>query len=144
MHLICAVSNQMGISFNQRRVSRDKAIYTDIANLIGEKNLYMDPYSAPLFADLKDRLSICCPENYLAEAGCDDYVFFEKGDLTQQQVQSLVLYRFNREYPSDFNLPIDFTRFEKLSQTEFEGSSHEVITREIWQRRNPNETETQN
>lgn len=134
MNLICAVSNQMGITFNHRRVSRDKTIYADIAGSLAGKNLYMDIYSEALFVDMKDQINIIASPDYLRHAKQDEYAFFEVGEIDPEKVKMIVLYRFNRDYPSDFNLELDFTTFEMVSRTEFTGSSHDTITKEIWKR----------
>lgn len=132
MNIICAVSNQMGISFNHRRVSRDKMIYFDIAGSLDGQDLYMDTYSEALFADVRDQINVIASPDYLEQVKQDEYAFYEVGEINQEKVQMIVLYRFNRDYPSDFGLELDLSEFEKVSQSEFAGSSHDTITKEIW------------
>lgn len=97
MNLICAVSNQMGITFNHRRVSRDKTIYADIAVSLAGKSVYMDTYSEALFVSLRDQINVITSPDYLEQVKQDEYAFYEVGEINPEKVQMIVLYRFNRD-----------------------------------------------
>ena len=62
-----------------------------------------------------------------------DYCFVENTPLPQNldEVEELILYRWNRLYPSDVYFTLDTSAFTLQETTEFVGSSHEKITKEI-------------
>ena len=67
-----------------------------------------------------------------------DVCFIENIHLAPyiKDVSTLVVYRWNRLYPSDFKFDVDILKsgFSLESVKEFEGSSHEKITKEIYRR----------
>lgn len=131
MKIIACVSKDMGIAFNNRRQSRDAVLCEDVLKLSDGSTLRMHPKSEILFPEAKN---LAVSEDYLAEAEKDDYCFYEGyGDICWDNVDSVILYHWNRAYPSDtfFKLPKGFTLTE---QTKFSGKSHPEITREVWQK----------
>lgn len=129
MKLILTVDDKNGLAFNGRRQSRDRELAADIAALVGEKTLTLRPMSAPLFRDADVVLSE--REDVLS---ADGYVFAEAMDVTGADFDTLVLYRWNREYPSDVKFTADLSGFRLAGTREFAGSSHEKITREIYRK----------
>ncbi|MDO4393642.1 MAG: ribonuclease Z [Bacillota bacterium] len=133
MKLILCVSEEMGTMFNNRRQSRDKVVYKDMTELAGETRLLAGSYSAKLFEEYPQ---VVISEDYLQEAKDGEYCFYEKGDVTGQKVEQVILYCWNRSYPSDVFLGdiIDMNQFEKNDEMELKGNSHDKITRQIFER----------
>ena len=50
------------------------------------------------------------------------------------RLDRLIVYRWNRHYPSDVRFPLELADFTLQSSTEFRGSSHDLITREEYTR----------
>ena len=50
------------------------------------------------------------------------------------KIEQIILYKWNRKYPADFKLDLELRNWELIEVLEFVGSSHERITREIYQR----------
>ena len=95
----------------------------------------MHPYSAPLFAGSE----ICADEAFLERAGEGEVCFVENNSLRgmEKKAETVILYRWNRTYPADFYLdtPPEECGLVLSESREFEGSSHEKITEEIWIRK---------
>ena len=132
MKLIVCVDDCGGVLFNRRRVSSDRLVITDIMAYVGESRLLASEYSVKLFP-ISEKIFLLTD---FSAAASDDYVFLE--DLLPQcgleQVSEVVLYHWNRLYPSDVRFPVDEIRkLGKLkSIVDFKGNSHEKITREVY------------
>lgn len=78
-------------------------------------------------------------ENILQQAGEADACFIEDTDITgfEEQIQKVILYKWNRKYPADryFTLDLEDESWELLQTGELHGSSHEKITKEIYEKR---------
>ena len=73
----------------------------------------------------------------LTAAGEDDFCFLE--DISpaahRGRIGSIVIYRWNRHYPSDLRIEGDLLDgWAAVERMDFEGNSHEKITREIFER----------
>lgn len=130
MKLIACVDNSMGMAFGGRRQSRDGALIGDMLKNFGE-SLAADISSSHLFPQ---ESGVCFADLVSYEAGESEYVFTEKYPpsyfFQRRDIAEIVLYRWNRDYPSDmfFDIPLDAW---KLADTfEFQGTSHDKITRE--------------
>ena len=134
MDLIIAVciDGRNGILFNQRRQSQDLAQREDLLAYCGSRKLWVSPYSAGLFPP--DRVLV--DEDFLTRAEEGDLCFVEDRPLqpVEDQIEAVVLYHWNRAYPADVHLDLDPTGYGLEETTEFPGSSHEKITREIYRR----------
>lgn len=129
------VDERMGIAFNGRRQSRDKALIEDLCHST-KKEIYISPYSVTLFKDYSDRITVVddpiinCPDN--------GFCFVELTDIAAHigNIDYLIIYNWNRHYPSDIKLNIDVNAaFLLLSeQHDFVGNSHEKITKSIYKR----------
>lgn len=127
MNVIVCTDERGGLRFNHRRQSQDRVLVADIVRRLDGKTLYMSPYSAPLFKDYPQAIA---REDYLTAASKDDWCFVELENVPQDALR-LVRYNWNRHYPNDATLSIDLSQgWEKISEEEFVGSSHERITRE--------------
>lgn len=136
MKVIVCVDDNNGMMFNNRRQSRDRILIEDVVKNVVGGNLLMAPYSEPLFKD--SNMDICLSESLLDEANPEDYCFIENISLLpySDRIDELIIYRWNRTYPADMHLDIDpaVLSMKLVSTTEFAGSSHEKITKELYKR----------
>ena len=132
MTLIVCLDDQLGMMFNRRRQSRDRLLIAELLESAGERRLVISPYSAPLFPAEAPHLSVA--EDPCAAAGEDDLAFVEDTDPLSrwERVTELWIYRWNRIYPADRRFPGDLSGFRLTETTEFVGSSHDKITKEVW------------
>ena len=130
MKLIICLDDKNGMLFNGRRQSRDSAVVEDVLKSTGNQKLNILPFSQALFSVHTDRVSV------VSEIGDDGTYFIENADVLPfvNTVQEIVVYRWNRVYPSDFTCCIDFSQFQIKEQYDFAGSSHEKITKIIYSR----------
>ena len=132
MIIATAVDDNMGMTFNRRRQSRDSVLCADL--ITEAKNydaLYMNEYSAKLF-DTDAEITVM--ENFLDVAGKSDLCFVENLSLSAHVdlIDGIILYKWNRRYPAQTYFDIDLTKYKLISTAEFVGSSHEKITKEIY------------
>ena len=126
MNVCVCVDDNLGLTFNKRRQSRDRKQIEDMISFCG-KTLYIDSYSAPLF-DGTD-CNVYITDDF--ESVKDGWCFIENKPITGS-IKALVLYKWNRKYPCDTKLCVDFSKLRLEQTVEFEGSSHDKITREVW------------
>lgn len=128
MKLILCLDDNNGMFFNHRRQSRDSKVVEDIVSSLDGNRLFINEYSKSLFES--SVYTVLSPKD---EVCADDFYFCEDKPVADimPDVQTVIVYRWNRVYPSDLNLDIDLTKFELLSTCEFEGSSHH-ITKEVY------------
>ena len=163
MILLVCVDDRLGMAFNHRRQSMDRALRDRIRTVCAGKHLFLSPYSMKQFE--KDQsntdhttmenfghgetdsvqtgsetLPVCfhADEAYLSQAGPGDFCFVETDDVLplEQQAETIILYRWNRHYPSDltFRIPLSEHGWQLESVTEFSGFSHEKITEEVYKK----------
>lgn len=134
MTLIVCVDDRMGMAFGGRRQSRDRALCEDMIALAAGRPLNMHPRSAGLFEGLGGET--VPSETFMETADGDVYCFAEFCSVKElaQRAEELVLYCWNRHYPADlrFDVPMEDWRLTQVS--EFAGTSHEKITREVYVR----------
>ena len=132
MILVCCIEDNFGMAFNRRRVSRDSALCADLAASAGTAPIYMDSRSGALFEGLGANI-ISCPD-FAEKAGEGDYCFLEFSSPArfEAMAEKIILYRWNRRYPSDLKFDIDLSRWICRSRADFPGSSHETITKEVY------------
>ncbi len=136
MTLIACIDIRLGLSFLGKRQSRDRVVYADIVRLLGKKRLFIGEYSRALFEDAKISLaenSIYVTKNPLANLNCEDAVFLE-ACVDNEAVLSadrLILYCWNRHYPSDRRLEKSLIEDNFVLENcfDFAGNSHEKLTR---------------
>ncbi len=135
MNLIVCIDDNGGMLFNKRRVSSDRAVCDRIIDLLGDNTLCLNEYSAKQFDDKTANLKIS--DNFLNEAGDNDYCFVENVDMTDylSSFNRIIIYNWNRRYPSDFKFPKGIAVTDRIcvSCAEFVGNSHEKITEEIYE-----------
>ena len=136
MNIIICLDDQNGMLFNNRRQSRDKKVLEDIRSLIQGNALLIRPYSEKLVQQADVPYTIT--ENLLDEAQTNQYCFIEDIDVAPylQKITSFIIYRWNRLYPADVYMNVDLVKegYQLVETTEFVGSSHDKITKEIWRK----------
>ena len=133
MKLIVCLDERRGMAFNHRRQSRDRVLTEDLVNTVGTSRLFIAPYSASLFEG--QPVNLVVSEDPLKAAGDSDFCFLELScPASDESVSELILYHWNRHYPSDTCFLLDTSAYSKLSSTDFEGYSHEKITKEVWKK----------
>ena len=127
------IDDRMGIAFNKRRQSRDIRVIEDLCQMTDGK-IYVSSYSAPLFEDMRERIEVV--DDPLGECadGCVCFVETSYIGKCKDDIKSLVVYRWNRVYPSDKKLDVELDNGElkKISTFEFTGNSHDLITKDIY------------
>lgn len=137
--IICvAVDDNMGMTFNRRRQSQDRVLREHLLELAKNRILWMNNYSARQFnSPLPD--NIMEDADFWAKAGREDLCFVENTSLAeyQNQIEKIILFKWNRIYPADtyFDIPLG-AGWILSSTSDFEGNSHTKITMEEWNREN--------
>lgn len=136
MNLIVCLDNQNGMSFNQRRQSRDRAVIGEMERIVSSDRLYISAYSENLFADAQ--LKPVVLDAYLKKCETTDWCFVERDDVRPyiHRVNRLCIFRWNRDYPADLKFPMDVisSEFRKTDSWDFTGNSHDIITLEVYER----------
>lgn len=128
MKLIVCLDDNNGMMFNNRRQSRDKILIENVLEICKGEKLYTNEYSSKLF-----------PEKFveifdsMEEIG-NGYCFAENFTVNENDVEEIIVYKWNRVYPADVHFNIDLDNWNLTETVDFEGSSHEKITREIYVR----------
>ena len=98
--------------------------------------VYMTSYSLPLFDGVKINTGVRLLPISEGERG--EVCFVESGEIADNihKISRLVIYRWNRTYPSDVKLGFDPEEmgFKRVSTTELVGYSHEKITKDIYEK----------
>lgn len=131
MKIIVCIDKKNGMLFNFRRQSQDSLLRERIVKLSEDTKLWMNNYSAEQFGFLPE---ISVSENFLQEAGTGEYCFIENSEIPAEDIEEVIIYKWNRMYPADtyFNFDLKSNGFKKQSDFDFPGSSHEKITEEIY------------
>ena len=133
MKVIICLDDNGGMLFNNRRQSRDKEVLKDIINNLEGGKLYISPFSEKLFADYVE--TVIVDEAFLTKASENDSCFVENKSLRDLSgINEIIVYKWNRVYPSDFKCDIDFLTCTLTEIVDFKGFSHEKITKETYKR----------
>ncbi len=129
MNVAICIDDDFGMLFNSRRQSRDRVLIDDFLKSAKGNKVFIRSFSEKLFEDKDVTVNNMC----LEEAGDNDFCFIEDESLIphSSKIKTLIIYKWNRKYPADFvfEMPEGFVLCET---TEFKGSSHEKITKEIY------------
>ncbi len=128
MKLIVCLDDNNGMMFNNRRQSRDRILIENLLELCKGETLYANEYSAKLFTE--NSVVICEDFNSVAKG----YIFAENTLPNEENLNEIIVYKWNRVYPADTYFNISLDGWILTETTEFVGSSHEKITREIYVR----------
>ena len=129
---IIALDDRNGYSLFGKRLSKDRKMLEDMTGLLEVGQcLYVSQYSLGIFSEeLRKCLRCPVPDNF-AE---DGMIFFEAADFSSFSLDRLIVYRWNRHYPSDVKYNPYLHGWKKISSYDFRGYSHEKITREVYER----------
>ncbi len=120
--------------FNHRRQSKDRVLNADVISMAQGSRLCIDPFSLKLFE--ASGVELLCDERFLDLAKEGDYCFVENRALAPyaDKIEELVVYCWNRSYPTDvfFDIDPNALGFKRVFAEELEGYSHEKITKEIF------------
>lgn len=132
MNIILCLDDRNGMLFAGRRQSRDRKVTEDIGRMVKEAGakLWISPFSARLFEESSFQPEI--DEAFMEKAEPEDYCLVENLPLAayEEEITSLIVYRWNRHYPADFRLDLDLNEWQLQSRSDFVGFSHECITKE--------------
>lgn len=132
MNIIICLDDKNGIQFNKRRQSRDSVLCDRILSITKGRALWMSQYSAKMFLSA----NVNVDTEFLNLVNDGDYCFVENDDFMRylDKLEKVIVYRWNRVYPSDKKVATDFLNEKQLtSSIDFKGSSHERITEEIYE-----------
>lgn len=135
MHIIVCLDDRNGMLFNNRRQSQDRRVRQRVGGLTAGSVLRMNGYSARQFEpEIIPHAQIS--DNFLMEAVPGDWCFVENQPLTpiEEQIESIIIFRWNRVYPADTRLDISLDRWKLTESSEFPGYSHDKITMEVYRR----------
>ena len=128
MKLIVCLDDNNGMMFNKRRQSRDRVLIENVLEFCKGEKLYTNEYSAKLFPENTVEIF----EN-IEQIGIS-FCFAEDFTVNEEYVDEIIVYKWNRLYPADTYFNIDLENWSLIESVDFEGSSHEKITREIYRR----------
>ncbi len=132
MEIIVCLDNSKGMLFNNRRQSRDAKVLEDIKNDL-KSTLTIYPFSEKLVSGAE------IPYELISfPLSSDTVLFIEDRGIKDflPQARRITLYLWNRDYPADTYLDVDLWEegFRLASTADFEGTSHEKITKEVYER----------
>lgn len=130
MKVIVCIDDNGGMLFNKRRQSRDRKVLEDIAGM--NQQIRIHSFSEKLFAESERAVSYLVDDEFLSNAGVGEYCFVEHLSLAPylDKIEEVIVYHWNRKYPTDFRLDLPYKTWKKQSKEEFAGYSHEKITKE--------------
>lgn len=134
MWLMACVDDNLGMAFNHRRQSQDRVLRQKLLERAAGKPLWMSPYSAGQFQPLPQNVQVA--EDFWARAGAGEYCFAElqPPGAWLDRLEGVVLYRWNRRYPSDVKFDLPLEGFNFRARQDFTGYSHPQITEEVYLR----------
>ncbi|MBR7133297.1 MAG: ribonuclease Z [Clostridia bacterium] len=134
MNIIVCLDDKNGMLFNNRRQSSDRLLRERIFEITAGKRLWMNGYSAKQFEDYAS--GFVADEYFLQKAQKGDFCFVENSDINSfmSKIEKIIVYRWNKTYPSDRKFPAELLDDENKQPNcfEFAGHSHEKITEEIY------------
>lgn len=131
MNVIICLDQNNGMLFNNRRQSRDRIVRKNILEYINGAKLYMDKYSFKQFSEDKaDNIVVCDNFSNVEES---DFCFVEKQHINTEQINKLIVYRWDKIYPADVSFGMNEIKLNLTETLEFQGYSHEKIVREIYE-----------
>lgn len=137
MTAITFVDRNGGVMFNHRRQSQDRALRAHILELAGDRPIWMSAYTARQFP-AEQQAQIRPVERPLSAAGTGELCLVEGEALLpyEAQLETLILFRWDRVYPADtyLDIPLAEHGWRLVEELEFQGYSHEKITQEVYRK----------
>ena len=124
--IIVCLDDCNGMMFHQRRQSQDRVLREYIKKMTGTSKVYMNTYSAKLYQEFPDAV-IC--DDFLTRAQSGEYCLVEDQKIAgvEKCIEKIIVFRWNKIYPSDMKLDVDLKKWLLLEQKELEGSSHIIL-----------------
>ena len=131
MKLILCVEENGGMAFHNRRVSKDRVQLENMMEEIKETPFYVSPYSAKMLEEYGFCGYVETTEpDQIAEEDAWYFCEFGEYEVLLPKVTEILLYQWNRRYPSNVAFDMQLLEdYEKTEETEFQGSSHDKITK---------------
>ena len=135
MNACICVDKKNGMMFGGRRQSKDRVQRAEMLSMVGIRRLWVSSYSSSLFNNCDN---VVVDDDFPLKASRDDYCFIEDVTIDVGACDSVIIYNWNRFYPSDtsFNVDLVSLGFKMVSKRDFVGYSHERITEEIYRKVN--------
>jgi hypothetical protein len=132
MKVIVCLDDKNGMLFGNRRQSRDRIVIEDICKMTDVLSIHT--FSEKLFSEVTLQLNV--KDDFLKEAKNGEFCFVENQPLIgyEDKIEEIVVYGWNRVYPSDKQFDISLVNWKVVSEEEFAGYSHEKITKRIYRR----------
>lgn len=132
MNLIIVLDDDNGMMFNHRRQSQDAVLRDYILRMAESTALWMNAYTQKQFDSIPSYVHIS--EEPMDEARTGEFCFVEDLDASDylDKIEHLIIFRWNRRYPGDFQFHIGLDEWKLVKTSEFQGKSHEKITKEVY------------
>lgn len=127
MTAIITLDDKNGYTLFGKRLSRDREIIKDIEK--DYSRIYASEYSAVLFRDSGIEAVSPIPDPLPGDA-----VLFLETEPIPEEADTLIVYRWNKKYPSDRKYNPEENGWKRISSTDFSGYSHEKLTKEVYTR----------
>ncbi|MBQ3094415.1 MAG: ribonuclease Z [Clostridia bacterium] len=134
MTVFVCLDDDGGMLFNRRRQSRDGAVQEALTAYARTHTLWMSRYSATLF---DDATPFRVDDAYHEHMGDEEACFVEDGVLDVNRADELVVFRWNRRYPSDRRFPKEAltAAWVLIGTRDLIGTSHDCITEEHYRKK---------
>lgn len=137
MKAIICVEDNGGICFHSRRVSQDVHQREDVCARYGKEGLLMKASTAELY---KTQESVSCTivPSWAHACSLSGWCVFEDREVSayEKELEEVVIYRWNRRYPSDekLRLTLKAPLWRCVKRYEFAGKSHPRISVEHYRK----------
>ena len=129
------LDDREGMMLFGKRQSRDRVMISEFVTSNEGKEIFISPFSKLIF---EPHPNVKIVENPFLESTDGSACFIENFLLSPylDMIETLIIYRWNRRYPSDvrFDVNVDEAGYKLQSVIEYEGSSHDKITKETYTR----------
>lgn len=133
MIVIAVTDNRDGILFHERRQSSDRELRRRILERAKDTWLWVSPYTKRQFTEETERIREAAQP--LLKAGPGELCFLEEPiSEFPEDMETLILYRWNRDYPADLWLPPVPEGWRMVSKKDFQGYSHGKLTEEVYKK----------
>lgn len=131
MKLAICIDNGGGMLLNHRRQSRDRELVRELCDSLGGARLFSEAFSETVLANVPHTV---ISREAADTLGAGDIFFVECPPIAPllPYADTLIVYRWNRDYPSDETLDVSLSGLTRVSSIDFAGSSHEKITKEVY------------
>lgn len=117
-----------------KRQSQDEELRRYLISLSSGSKMWMSEYSAKMFEDFEGKT---VDNSYHSKASAGDFCFVEDIPYSTENVDEIILCKWNRQYPGDYFFTIDLSNegYKKVSSEDITGKSHEKITIERYEKK---------